>query len=240
MTDYTIPMIIGMTLAFTLGAGLGGLWGLSRHEWLCCRVTAHLTWRMREAMKSLGIQEWQIDKALEYMGSVIIPPHIPMPEPQVKAAIKREQCQTCLSIAEREQARTEFKAASEREQCDARIDIAEPMEQREPCELAQTWPSRDRGGRSQREQARPQVKPRRDFDKEPYTTDEVVRRLSPHGDRAGEWYCTSRQPRMAWRIDMVDAEGLIVRKLVHDMREHTISKAPETCKPETVEQLAKI
>ena len=203
MTDYTIPMIIGMTLAFTLGAGLGGLWGLSRHEWLCCRVTAR------------GIEEWQIDKALEYMGSVIIPPHMPMPEPQAKAA-------------------------SEREQCDARIDIAEPMEQREPCELTQTWPSRDRGGRSQREQARPQVKPGRDFDREPYTVDEVVRRLSPHGDRAGEWYCTSRQPRMAWRIDMVDAEGLIVRKLVHDMREHTISKAPETCKPETVEQLAKI
>ena len=190
MTDYTIPMIIGMTLAFALGAGLGGLWGLSRHEWLYCRVTAHLTWRMREAMKSLGIQEWQIDKALEYMGSAIIPPHIPMPEPQVKAASEREQCQTCLSIAEREQ-------------------------------------------------ARPQVKPGRDFDKEPYTMDEVVRRLSPHGDRAGEWYCTSRQPRMAWRIDMVDAEGLIVRKMVHDMREHTISKAPETCRPETVEQLAK-
>ena len=190
MTDYTIPMIIGMTLAFMLGAGLGGLWGLSRHEWLYCRVTAHLTWRMREAMKSLGIQEWQIDKAQEYMGSVVIPPHIPMPEPQVKAASEREQCQTCLSIAEREQ-------------------------------------------------ARPQVKPRRDFDKEPYTMDEVVRRLSPHGDRAGEWYCTSRQPRMAWRIDMVDAEGLIVRKLVHDMREHTVSKAPETYKPETVEQLSK-
>ena len=86
MTDYTIPMIIGMTLAFTLGAGLGALWGLSRHEWLYCRVTAHLTWRMREAMKSLGIQEWQIDKAQEYMGSVVIPPHVPMPEPQVKAA----------------------------------------------------------------------------------------------------------------------------------------------------------
>ena len=165
MTDYTIPMIIGMTLAFTLGAGLGALWWLSRHEWLYCRVTAHLTWRMREAMKSLGIEEWQIDKVQEYMGSAIIPPHIPMPEPPAKEE--------------------------------------------------------------------------RDFDKEPYTMDEVVRRLSPHGDRAGEWYCTSRQPRMAWRIDMVDAEGLIVRKLVHDMREHTISKAPETCKPETVEQLAK-
>jgi len=190
MTDYTIPMIIGMTLAFMLGAGLGGLWGLSRHEWLYCRVTAHLTWRMREAMKSLGIQEWQIDKAQEYMGSAIIPPHVPMPEPQVKAASEREQCQTCLSIAEREQ-------------------------------------------------ARPQVKEGRDFDREPYTMDEVVRRLSPHGDRAGEWYCTSRQRKIAWRIDMVDAEGLIVRKLVHDMREHTISKAPEIYKPETVEQLAR-
>ena len=63
MSDYTIPMIIGMTLAFMLGAGFGALWGLSRHEWLYCRVTAHLTWRMREAMKSLGIDEWQIDKA---------------------------------------------------------------------------------------------------------------------------------------------------------------------------------
>jgi len=86
MTDYTIPMIIGMTLAFTLGAGFGALWGLSRHEWLYCRVTAHLAWRMREAMKSLGIDEWKIDKAQEYMGSVVIPPHIPMPQPPVKAA----------------------------------------------------------------------------------------------------------------------------------------------------------
>ena len=189
MTDYTIPMIIGMTLAFTLGAGFGALWGLSRHEWLYCRVTAHLTRRMREAMKSLGIDEWKIDKAQEYMGSVVIPPHIPMP-PQVKAA-------------------------SEREQSEARFQNAE------------------------REQARPQVKPGRDFDKEPYTMDEVVRRLSPHDDRGGEWYCTSRQPKLAWRLDMVDAEGLIVRKLVHDMREHTITKAPEIYKPETVEQLAK-
>ena len=103
MTDYTIPMIIGMTLAFTLGAGFGALWGLSRHEWLYCRVTAHLTWRMREAMKSLGIEEWQIDKAQEYIGSVIIPPHIPMPEPQVKAASEREQSEARFQNAEREQ-----------------------------------------------------------------------------------------------------------------------------------------
>ena len=109
MTDYTIPMIIGMTLAFALGAGFGGLWGLSRHQWLYCRVTAHLTWRMREAMKSLGIEEWQIDKAQEYMGSVIIPPHIPMPEPPVKAASEREQSE----------------ATEQREQNDACIGYAE-------------------------------------------------------------------------------------------------------------------
>ena len=49
------------------------------------------------------------------------------------------------------------KAAIKREESEARFDYPEPMEQREPCELAQTWPSRDRGGRSQREQARPKV-----------------------------------------------------------------------------------
>ncbi len=164
MTDYTIPMIIGMTLAFILGAGFGALWGLSRHEWLYCRVTAHLTWRMREAMKSLGIDEWKIDKAQEYMGSVIIPPHIPMPKPSVKKE--------------------------------------------------------------------------RDFDKEPYTMDEVVRRLSPQGDCAGEWYCTSRQRKIAWRIDAVNEDGTVRRKLVHDMREHTISKAPSPQQPENIRTLA--
>ena len=45
-------------------------------------------------------------------------------------------------------------AAIEREQGEDFFSLAEPMEQREPCELAQTWPSRDRGGRSQREQGR--------------------------------------------------------------------------------------
>ena len=165
MTDYTIPMIIGMTLAFTLGAVFGALWGISRHEWLYCRITAYLTLRMREAMKSLGIEEWQIDKVHQYMGSLVIPPYIPMPEPPVK--------------------------------------------------------------------------PQRDFDKEPYTMDEVVRRLSPHGDQAGEWYCTSRQPKMAWRIDAVNEDGTIRRKLVHDMREHTISKTQCPQQPENIRTLAK-
>lgn len=68
-------------LVFILGIMFGALWGLSRHEWLYCRVGAHLLLRMREAMKSLGIEEWKIDKAQEYIGSVVIPPYIPMPTP---------------------------------------------------------------------------------------------------------------------------------------------------------------
>ena len=84
MTESTTSLIIGMTLAFVFGAGFGFLFGLSRHEWLYCRITAHLTHRMREAMKSLGIEGWIIDKVQQYMGSLIIPPYIPMPEPLAK------------------------------------------------------------------------------------------------------------------------------------------------------------
>ena len=164
MTDYTIPMIIGTALAFMLGAAFGALWGLSRHQWLYCRVTAHLAWRMRQAMKSLGIDEWQIDKAQEYMGSVVIPPHTPMPQPPVKEE--------------------------------------------------------------------------HDFDREPYTMDEVLRRLSPQGDCAGEWYCTSRQPRIAWRIDAVDEDGTVRRKTVYDMREYTLTIAPRPQQPENIRTLA--
>ena len=82
------------------------------------------------------------------------------------------------------------------------------------------------------------AKPKRDFDKDPYTMDEVIRRLTPHDDQSGEWYCSARQPKMAWRLDKVDAEGLIVCKTVHDMREHTISKVPPIYSPSTVEGLA--
>lgn len=162
MTDYTIPMIIGMTLTFAIGAGFGALWGSNRHEWIYCRVTAHLTWRMREAMKSLGIEEWKIDKTQEYIGSAIIPPYVPMPEPPVKEE--------------------------------------------------------------------------RDFDKEPYTMDEVLCRLSPQGDCAGEWYCTCKQRHMAWRIEAVDEDGIIRRKLVRNTVNNTVNNAP--CRPEKIRTLA--
>ena len=73
---------------------------------------------------------------------------------------------------------------------------------------------------------------------EPYTVDEVVRRLSPQGDRAGEWYCTSRQRKLAWRIDAVDDDGTVRRKVVHDMREHTLTMAPRPQQPENIRTLA--
>ena len=78
--DYIIPMMIILVLAFMLGTTFGALWGLSRHEWLYCRVGARMLQRMREAMRSLGIDEWRIDKAQEYIGA-IIPPYTPMPTP---------------------------------------------------------------------------------------------------------------------------------------------------------------
>jgi G:T/U-mismatch repair DNA glycosylase len=49
------------------------------------------------------------------------------------------------------------KAASEREKSQACLDSSEPMEQRELSSLL-GWPSRDRGRRSQREQARSKIK----------------------------------------------------------------------------------
>jgi len=43
----------------------------------------------------------------------------------------------------------ELNLPAKREAADSELRSTEPMEQREPCELAQTWPSRDRGGQSQ-------------------------------------------------------------------------------------------
>ena len=67
---------------------------------------------------------------------------------------------------------------------------------------------------------------KRDFTQEPYTHAEVLRRLAPHGERAGEWYCSSRQPWKAWRIDMMGDDGTIIYKLFHDMRKHPPKALP--------------
>lgn len=90
MIDYTIPMMTGVVLAFILGATIGALWGLSRYEWLYFRVTSRMMQRMREAMTAVGIEEWKIYKAQEYMGTNIIPPYIPMPKPPAKADGKQD------------------------------------------------------------------------------------------------------------------------------------------------------
>jgi hypothetical protein len=166
MIETTLTTILWLAVGFFFGWLAAKARTLSDYNAMYSHLTADIISRMTRAMRSLCMEQADIDQVIHRMGCKVMPAAVPPP----------------------------------------------------PA---------------------PQVKPERDFDKEPYTMDEVVRRLSPHGDRAGEWYCTSRQRKMAWRIDMVDAEGLIVRKLVHDMREHTISKAPEIYKPETVEQLAK-
>lgn len=84
MEEQTIYLIIGIVIGLAAGAAFGALWGLSQHEWVYCRVTAYMTHRVRKAMESLGIEEWVIDKVQEYMGSAIIPPHVPCPAPPAK------------------------------------------------------------------------------------------------------------------------------------------------------------
>ena len=81
MADSMIYVIIGMAVAFFLGTGFGFLWGLSRHEWLYLRVTAYAMHRMRQVMESLGIEGWKVDKAMERMGTAVVPPSVPRPAP---------------------------------------------------------------------------------------------------------------------------------------------------------------
>ena len=113
MIDYTIPTMIGVVLAFVLGATIGALWGLSRYEWLYCRVTSRMMQRMREAMTAVGIEEWKIYKAQEYMGTNIIPPYIPMPKPPVKVINEQVENDDCISHADREREKRDICIDSE-------------------------------------------------------------------------------------------------------------------------------
>ncbi len=79
---------------------------------------------------------------------------------------------------------------------------------------------------------------KRDFTKDPYTLDEVVRRLSPGGvEGVGELYCSSKQPYKAWRVDKVKSDGTIVRRMFHDLRKHTIE--PVEIIYDNIQELAK-
>ena len=78
---------------------------------------------------------------------------------------------------------------------------------------------------------------KRDFAQEPYTHAEVLRRLAPHGERAGEWYCSSRQPWKAWHVTEASADGRILAKTVHDMRSHKVFPVA-VGQDDTLQQLA--
>lgn len=96
---------------------------------------------------------------------------------------------------------------------------------------------RDLGYRKN-EQAQP-ASDTHDFEKEPYTMAEVVARLAPHDGKAGEWYTDGTTDYLSWRIDVVDGDGRIVRKLCHNEDEQTVTSVELPAEPETVNELAK-
>jgi hypothetical protein len=91
MTDYTIPMIIGMTLAFTLGAGFGSLWGLGQHRHIYDWLSASLISRMQRAMRTCGYSQDEIDMVTDCMGCRIMPPDIPCPPPPEKPETQQDE-----------------------------------------------------------------------------------------------------------------------------------------------------
>ena len=79
-----IIRIIGEVVVFALGAGIGAMWGISRHVELLDWLEARTIRRWMQAMQSLGYEQWRIDQVLEKMGQRIMSPYIPCPEPPVK------------------------------------------------------------------------------------------------------------------------------------------------------------
>lgn len=88
---------------------------------------------------------------------------------------------------------------------------------------------------------------KRDFNKEPYTLEEVIYRLSPKlaDGSLGEWYCVVSQPHKAWRINYVEKDGRIKYREYLDMKTHELHIEPPiggvaSAVGDTVENLAKI
>lgn len=80
---------------------------------------------------------------------------------------------------------------------------------------------------------------KRDFNKEPYTLEEVIHRLLPVELKGkGEWYCVLNRPRQAWRINHADKDGRIIDRVFHNMKTHELLIQPAI--DSTIEDLAKI
>ena len=79
-----IIRIIGEVVVFALGAGIGAMWGISRHVELLDWLEARTIRRWMQAMQSLGYEQGRIDQVLEKMGQRIMVNIPPPPEPPVK------------------------------------------------------------------------------------------------------------------------------------------------------------
>lgn len=164
-----ITEVIYMVILLAVGFGVGGLYAKAHTMDDYNRMYSHLTCeiisRMQQAMRSMRMEQDDIDRVIDRMGCKIMPTSVLTPPPS-------------------------------------------PPEKK------------------------------RDFTKDPYTLDEVVRRLTPDGVAGvGESYCSSRQPYKAWRVDEVKSDGTIVRSMFHDLRKHTIE--PVATVHDNIQELAK-
>lgn len=174
--------LVYIVFFFALGFCLGWMYiktkshTLDDYNQTYSHLTCQIISRMQQAMRSMGMEQDDIDRVIDRMGCKIMPTSVltPPPTPPEKPAKKR------------------------------------------------------------------------DFDKEPYTLEEVIYRLSPVEQKGkGEWYCLVSQPHKAWRIDKAEKDGRIISRVFHDMKAHELHIDPmiagvASVSGDTIESLAKI
>lgn len=155
-----------LMVSFYFGWLARGARTLNDYNEMYAHLTAEIISRMTKAMRSLRMEQGDIDRVIERMGCKIMPTSVLTPPPT-------------------------------------------PPEK--PAKM-------------------------RDFNEDPYTLEEVMLRLKPHGDQPGEWYCTSKIPKMAWCIEEIDDDERIIRKTCLDMKRHELHASPE--QDDTIKSLA--
>ena len=163
-----ITEVICMVILLAVGFGIGWLYAkahtMDDYNHMYSHLTCEIISRMQQAMRSMRMEQDDIDRVIHRMGCKIMPASVPPPP------------------------------------------------------------------------APPEKK--RDFTKDPYTLDEVVRRLMPKEDgEPGERYCNRLQPYKAWRVDEVKDDGTLVKRTYHDLRNHTIE--PVATVYDNIQDLAK-
>lgn len=153
--------LVYIVFFFALGFCLGWMFVKAKSHTLddynqtYSHLTCQIISRMQQAMRSMGMEQDDIDRVIDRMGCKIMPTSVltPPPTPPEKPAKKR------------------------------------------------------------------------DFDKDPYTLDEVVMRLSPKDRNGnGEWFCYKQHPYKAWRLDKVGSDGKILQCSEQDL--HSLDITP--------------